>query len=131
MQYISNTYMQIPLGVMLCDENKLEEMGQILSKYMELVPSLSAVGHYILPNSSLLDFDDTRFFSILFGGDQLTVARIRGTQALRDTHDQAVDRLEDAIPVVEYWHARMTVLKVHICFLLSIFIMSTIGKGFS
>ena len=77
MQYLSNTYMQIPLGVLLCNENKLEEMGQIVSKYIELVPLLSAVGHYVMPNSTLLDFDGTRFFSILFGGDQLIVARIR------------------------------------------------------
>ena len=104
--------MQIPLGVLLLNENKLDEMSQILTKYMELVPTLPAEGHHVLPNRSVIDFDDTRFFSILFGGDQLTVARIRGAQSLRDTHDKAIHRLEGVLPVIEDWHTRMTLLKV-------------------
>ena len=34
-------------------------------------------------------------------------------KALRDKHDRAIDRLEGIIPVVEDWHARMTLLKVN------------------
>ena len=60
----------------------------------------------------MVEFDDTRFHSVLFGGDQLTVTRIRGTQTLRDTQDKAIDRLEGVIPVVEDWHTRMTLMKV-------------------
>ena len=41
------------------------------------------------------------------GGDQLTVARVRGIQALWQAQDRPVDRLEGLIPVVEDWHARM------------------------
>ena len=103
---------QIPLGVLLFDENKLDEMGKILAHYMKLVPTVEATGHLQLSNGSILDFDDTRFYSILFGGDQLTVAGIRGTQALRDTQDKAVDRLEGVTAVVEEWHVRMTLMKV-------------------
>ena len=66
----------------------------------------------LIGNRSVIDFDDTRFFSILFGGDQLTVVRIRGTQSLCDTHDKAIHRLEGVLPVIEDWHARMTLLKV-------------------
>ena len=44
----------------------------------------------------------------MIGGDQLTVARICGTQALCDTHDKAFDRLEGLTPIVEDWHTRMT-----------------------
>ena len=103
---------QIPLGVLLFDENKLDEMGKILAHYMKLVPTVEATGSLQLSNGSILDFDDTRFYSILFGGDQLTVAAIRGTQALRDTQDKAVDRLEGVTAVVEEWHVRMTLMKV-------------------
>ena len=105
-------YMQIPLGVLLHNENKLDEMGKILAHYMKLVPTVEAEGHLRLPNGSVIDFDDTRFSSILFGGDQLTVARIRGTQALRDTQARRVDRFEGVVPVVEDWHSRMTLMKV-------------------
>lgn len=54
------------------------------------------------------------FFRILLGGDQLTVAHVRGTQALRATEDKAIDRLEGIIPIVADWHARMTLMIVSV-----------------
>lgn len=87
-------FLQVPLGVLLFNENKLNEMGMILGHYMKLVPTVKADGHHVLPNGSEVEFDDSRFHSILFGGDQLTCARVRGTQALRDTQDRRVDRFE-------------------------------------
>ena len=102
----------MPLGVLLFNENNLDEMSQILAHYMKLVPTFPAKGHHTLTNGISIDFDDSRFHSILFGGDQLTVARMRSTQVLRDTQERKVDRLEGVIPVVEDWHARMTLLKV-------------------
>ncbi len=65
-------------------------------------------GHYLLPTHSTVEFDATH---ILFGGDQLTVARMRGTHATEET---AVKRLQGNLPVVEDWHTRMTFLKVKI-----------------
>ena len=87
-------------------------MGKIIEHYMTFVPTLPGEGHYKLPNGSSMRFDATTFFPILFGGDQLTVARMRGTQSLRDTQDKPFDRLEGVHPVVEDWHTRMTFLKV-------------------
>lgn len=52
-------------------------MSEILAEYMKLVPRVEATGHHQLPNGSTIDYDDTRFHEILFGGDQLTVAHIR------------------------------------------------------
>ena len=78
---------------------------------MKLVPTMAVVGHYMLRNN-VLEFDATQFFKILFGGDQLTVARMRGTQALRSTEETAMLRLDGILPVVEDWQARMTFLKV-------------------
>ena len=98
--------------MLLHNENKLDEMGKIMTHYMTLVPATSVEGHFTLPSGDLMNFDDTRFHQVLFGGDQLTVARIRGTQALRDTQDKPTDRLEGLIPVVEDWHTRMTLMKV-------------------
>ena len=112
---------QIPLGVLLFNENMLGEMGHILEAYMSLVPTVPSEGQLVLPNGSSLEFDNTRFFKILLGGDQLTVARVRSTQALRQSEDRATDRLEGLIPVVEDWHTRITLLKVrtkhtgHVC----------------
>lgn len=80
---------------------------------MTLVPTVEMEGHHKLPNGSEIDFDHSRFPPILFGGDQLTVARIRGVQALGDTHPKRVDRFEGLVPVLEDWHARMTVMMVN------------------
>ena len=59
-----------------------------------------------------LIFDNTQFFKILLGGDQLTAARVCGTQALRDTEDKAVDRLEGVNAVGKDWHTRTALMKV-------------------
>lgn len=72
---------------------------------MSLVPTREAKQNVVLANGNIIDIDNTQFFPILFGGDQVTVARVRGTQALRDTHDNPVDRLQGIILVVEDWHA--------------------------
>jgi hypothetical protein len=100
------------MGVLLHDENKLNEMSKILAHFMQFVPMISKEGELTLPNGGKLSFDDTEYFKILFGGDQLTAARIRGTQALRVTEDEAVDRLEGLIPVAEDWHSRMALVDV-------------------
>ena len=84
-----------------------------MTEYHKYVPTVSRVGHLHLPNGKSIDFDDTRFFKILFGGDQLTVARARGAQSLRATHDSAKERLEGLCPVIEDWYARMTLMKVY------------------
>ena len=74
---------------------------------MTLVPTLSVQQDITLPNGCTLTIDNTQFFPIVFRGDQLTVARVHGTEALRETHDSPIDRLEGVVPVVEDWHARM------------------------
>ena len=111
--YIINIWsVKVPLGVLLYNENKLDEMSKILDHLMALVPTLPKTGQLTLPNGSKLDFDNTQFFQVLMGGDQLTVARVRGTQALRQAQDRPVDRLEGLIPVIEDWHARMALVRV-------------------
>ncbi len=96
----------------LFNEHKLDEMSHILDAYMDIVPTLPVEGKHVLPNGSSLAIDNTQFHKILLGGDQLTVARVRGTQALRFSEEKAVDRLEGVIPLVEDWHTRMTLNKV-------------------
>ena len=104
--------LQIPMGVLLHNENRLDEMSKILEHFMTFVPTLPKEGEITLHNGSKVTFDDTEFFKLLLGGDQLTAARIRGTQALRVTQDKAADRLQGLIPVVEDWHSRMALVDV-------------------
>ena len=49
---------------------------------------------------------------ILFGGDQLTVARARGAIRQRQTSETAMGMMEGLIPVVEDWHAKVCLISV-------------------
>lgn len=102
--------MQVPLGVQLQNENKLEDMGKILEElHIKYVPTNRSKGELALPNGHTIPIDNTQFFQTLLGGDQLTVAlRVRETVGLRRRHDKPLDHLDEIVPVVEDWHARMT-----------------------
>ena len=92
-------------------------MSRILDHYMSLVPSVEMEKNITLPNGNSISVDDTRYFPILFGGDQMTVARVRGVQLLRVTEAKRADRYEGIVPIIEDWHTRMTIMKVkHITF---------------
>lgn len=88
-------------------------MANILEEFHEkYVPTVPAEGSVTLPDGSTRTYDDTKFHKLLFGGDQLTVARARGAAELRSLNAKCVHRLEGLTPVVEDWHARMTLMKV-------------------
>lgn len=53
-----------------------------------------------------------RMHQLLFGGDQLTVARARGAIMIRENSEHAQGRLEGFVPVVEDWHAKVCLLEV-------------------
>ena len=98
---------------MLQNENKLDEMSIILERFIQLVPTLPQTSTQVLPNGDKLESDDTKFAPDLIGGDQLTVARVRGTQALGTTEKKVVDRLGALLAVIEDWHTRMAAMKVY------------------
>ena len=97
---------------MLQNENKLDEMSKIMDVLHKYVPTKASEGQLHLPNGATLPYDNTTFFEILLGGDQLTVARAAGVQDLRKGHETALERLEGLTPVVEDWHTRVILLEV-------------------
>lgn len=50
--------------------------------------------------------------TVLFGGDQMTAARARGSQRIRTNSEHGKDRLEGLKPVCEDWHAKFCLLGV-------------------
>lgn len=56
--------------------------------------------------------EHSHYHSILFSGDQLTVARIRGAQRIRLNSEDERGRLEGLVPCVEDWHTKVTLLEV-------------------
>lgn len=73
------------------------------------VPFATHCSIVALPNED--SFEDVRgvFHHILLGGDQLTIARPRGSIAAREDHDSSLDGL---LPTVENWHTKQCLLKV-------------------
>ena len=58
--------------------------------------------------------DDTKtdFHTILFGGDQLTSKRARGSQMMRSNFVTFTEQINGLLPCTEDWHARLCLLEV-------------------
>jgi len=72
----------------------------------QYVPSKSVYNSRTLSNGEIFDQNNQFFHRILFGGDQLMVARARGAIAIRQDHDGSEQKLDGLLPVVEDWHAK-------------------------
>ena len=101
--------MQVPLGVQLLNENKLDEMCTIMKNIHKYIPKAY---HQVVYKGEEAAVEEEFFQGILFGGDQLTVCRSRGAQAARCNDDVAVECLDGITPVAEDWHARLTLMRV-------------------
>ena len=107
------TYMQAPLCVILKDENKLDEIVDILQELQKLAPSKSQTNDVPVPNTTeVRSMTETDFHRLLFGGDQLTAKRARGGIRIRNNSTNNADRLEGLLPVAEDWHAKVFFLEV-------------------
>ena len=89
------------------NENDLNEMGEILDCLGKYVP--------FIENIEYEDEDELKvhhFHHILLGGDQVTVARVRSAQRMRQNSESGQRRLQGFIPVIEDWHAKLVLLGV-------------------
>lgn len=92
-------------------------MCEIMDKLHEYVPATDVKEFYdLFDDGDIIEVEEEVFYQILFGGDQLTVARARGSAAIWSDHVTSIcsrrDRLEGLLPVVEDWHAKQCLLKV-------------------
>ena len=55
---------------------------------------------------------DKQYAMTLIGGDQLTVARMRGAQRIRGNSETSEERFDGVLPVAEDWHAKMCFMEV-------------------
>ena len=97
------------------NENKLDEMVEILDDKHKYVPYKALDATTTVPDHQS-DIQVTvchrNLHKILFGGDQLTVARVRGAQGMREGSQNAIGRLEGVIPVAEDWHTKLCLIEV-------------------
>ena len=98
------------------DENKLNEMVDILDELHKYVPMVKTTEVYETagPRGCMetAEIKMCHIHHILFGGDQLTVARVRGSQDSHYNSNNGRRRLEGFIPVIEDWHTKMCAMKV-------------------
>lgn len=94
-------FVQAPLGVILKNENRLEEMVEILQDLQRYIPIASTEGG-----------KKTSFHQVIFGGDQLTAKRARSAIRIRDNSISDVDRLQGFVPASEDWHTKVVFLEV-------------------
>ena len=91
----------------------MDQMCSILDELHTYVPMSPVTKQFVLhDNEDPVETEDMVFHRILLGGDQLTVARCRGSAAARSDHQTSLDRLKGLIPVTEDWHAKRTFLMV-------------------
>lgn len=109
--YILN--MQIPLGVYLHNENKLDEMVIIMEKLQSYVPSITTTKRVEVGSTGdILDLESDIFHQVLLGGDYLTSARARGAKMIRANSERSSAQLKGLTPVTEDWHAKCILLAV-------------------
>ena len=81
------------------------------------VPSKEVERELTIPNKTgpdtIMKVIDQQYYAMtLVGGDQLTVARIRGAQRIRGNSETSQQRFDGLLPVAEDWHAKMCFLEV-------------------
>lgn len=101
----------MPLGVLLRNENILDEMIDILESLQKYVPVKRTTENFYVDGEGEISLEIDHFSHVLNGGDQLSNARVRGSQGIRANSSTGSDRLEGFVPVIEDWHAKVILLK--------------------
>ena len=103
----------MPLGILSKNENKRDDMVDIMSHLHHYVPNVTYMDNISIPDmEERLQIPRAIFHRILFGGDQLTVARARGAQRIRVNSTSPEAKLEGLIPCVEDWLTKLNLLGV-------------------
>lgn len=98
----------MPLGVLLKNENIIEDMASIMESLQNYVPHVRKTTSVPVPGKSG-EYEQVHhdfFQHILFGGDQLTKVRAEGAQRMRSNSPEDIDKLIGLVPVIEDWHAK-------------------------
>ena len=103
---------QVPLGVILKNENKGDEMVDIMEHLHQYVPTAKYSEEKFISTGEKVLEEKAKFHPILVGGDQLTVARARSAIKVKVNSHTPSKRLSGIIPVVEDWHAKANFLGV-------------------
>ena len=102
--------LQVPLGVKLKNEAKYEDMIDVMVDLHKYVPTRSSTSSITL-NGNQHIVTKEEIYPICLGGDQMSVARYRGSSVIRRNSTTPTKRLEGFFAVCEDWHTEVTLLK--------------------
>ena len=104
---------QVPLGVLLKNENKADDMVEIMSHLHQYVPATEHTKTVFVPSTGeMVQVKHAVFNKIFVEGDQLTVVRARGSQNVMDNSISPSFRMHGLIPCIEDWHTKLSLLGV-------------------
>ena len=87
-------------------------MIKILSHVHQFVPVVECEQEVNVGDGRTTSQPMSSLHPVLFGGDQLTAARIRGAQEAKCNSVTASKRFDGLIPVIEDWHTKVIILEV-------------------
>ena len=103
----------MPLGIIPKSENKTEEMVSIMDHLHQYVPMVEKTDFRYVPSiNTTVEVTTAKVKPILFGGDQLTVARAKGAQKAKVNSVSPSNRFDGLVPMIEDWHTKVILLKV-------------------
>ncbi|KAL5515765.1 hypothetical protein EMCRGX_G000981 [Ephydatia muelleri] len=115
-QYSKNMALTEIRSVLLKNENVLNDMVDILDELHKYVPRTTTMQTIHVctggGGTTAVDIHVNTFSHIPLEGDQLTVARIRGSQRVEFNAENGDERLEGFFPVIEDWHTKMCFMEV-------------------
>ena len=89
-------------------------MISIMKSLHKYVPTTCTEQEVTLSTGQKDVAENYKFHQIQFGGDQLTCARVRGSQTAKFSEENDKHRLLGLVGVVEDWHAKVCLLEVRL-----------------
>lgn len=103
----------MPLGILPLNETKNSDMVEIMEYMHQYVPTKEVSEQTSVPISDdPITISKTNIEKLLFGGDQLTVARARGAKKTRINSTSSDKCLNGLIPCIEDWHTKLVLIEV-------------------
>eukprot|EP00731_Ephydatia_muelleri_P005283 Em0002g1459a len=109
--YAVKDRVDVPLGVLLKNENKLDDMVEIMDELHKYTPSKTTVQVFDDGNGDVERMEIHHLSPIVLGGDQLTTARAIGSQCMKKNSHETTRRLVGFIPGTEDWHTKVCFMK--------------------
>ena len=95
------------------NENKQDDMISIMEHLLKYVPAVTVDDSIVDPETDGVIISSQKLHPILFGGERLTAERICGCRRTRSNATNTADQLQGLVPVIEGWHSKIALLKVH------------------